>query len=124
MTFNNPDQIEALLERLTTAAERIANALDDLAALQLSRPIAAGSSPAPTAPQLDASMESGVGVVTQELVADLVRECERAMKQRDDALANPTKRGSDGRTHDTTFEHILRVHLDPTYSYYRPHKPA
>jgi hypothetical protein len=57
--------------------------------------------------------------VTQELVTDLVRECERAMKQRDEALADPTKRGPDGRTHDTTFEHILRQHLDPTYSYYR-----
>ncbi len=56
--------------------------------------------------------------VTQELVTDLVRECERAMKQRDEALADPTKRGPDGRTHDTTFEHILRQHLDPTYSYY------
>lgn len=61
--------------------------------------------------------------VTQELVTDLVRECERAMKQRDEALADPTKRGPDGRTHDTTFEHILRQHLDPTYSYYRASRP-
>lgn len=56
----------------------------------------------------------------QKLVTELVRECERAISQRDRALADPTQRGEDGRTHDTCFEVIVRNWLTTALASHEP----
>lgn len=53
------------------------------------------------------------GKISEELSHDLLVECERAIKQRDEFLRTGVSTAGHGGSHDTCFDYIVRRHLLP-----------
>lgn len=65
---------------------------------------------APSAAPQSAERVSLTAVAFEALETDLIAECERAMRQRDEFLRTGVRTGGDGMAWDTCFGFILRKH--------------